>query len=258
MSKNKQTVYDKSVAKVNAIDRSRFVLKTKYDTDQPQRKEKKINDTDKKIPDASRLDKETYYNANITEIEGKIPSITGLATSAALTTVENKTSNVSNLVKKKDCDTKISNIESKYFTAADYKKFTSQTLDANIKQRELVSKITFTHEKKVNIHIVYEINLWDQGYDDSPTIEDSWFAAVKLVKDVDIDKYKYSGYDIGFGRRGAFSVANGFGRNVIIFGVDMLSSVNVDNKKKDISIFGEGPTQELDNTTLTAEINVFS
>ena len=38
----------------------------------------------------------------------------------------------------------------------------------------------------------------------------------------------------------------------------MLSSVNVDNKKKDISIFGEGTTQELDNTTLTAEINVFS
>ena len=33
----------------------------------------------------------------------------------------------------------------------------------------------------------------------------------------------------------------------------MSSSVHVDNKKKDILIFGEGPTQELDDTTLTAE-----
>ena len=35
----------------------------------------------------------------ITEIEGKIPSITGVPTTAALTAVENKTRNVINLVK---------------------------------------------------------------------------------------------------------------------------------------------------------------
>ena len=29
--------------------------------------------------------------------------------------------------------------------------------------------------------------------------------------------------------------------------------MHVDNKEKDILILGEGPTQELDNTTLTAE-----
>ena len=33
----------------------------------------------------------------------------------------------------------------------------------------------------------------------------------------------------------------------------MSSSVYVDNKKKDILIFGKGPTQGLDGTTLTAE-----
>ena len=33
----------------------------------------------------------------------------------------------------------------------------------------------------------------------------------------------------------------------------MSSSVHVDNKKKDILILGEGPTQGLDDTTLTAE-----
>ena len=44
----------------------------------------------------------------------------------------------------------------------------------------------------------------------------------------------------------------GFGINVIIFGVDMSSSVHVDNKKKDILILGKGPTQGLEHT-LTAE-----
>ena len=43
------------------------------------------------------------------------------------------------------------------------------------------------------------------------------------------------------------------GRNVITFGADMNSSVPVDKNNKDILILGEGPTQGLDDTTLTAE-----
>ena len=43
------------------------------------------------------------------------------------------------------------------------------------------------------------------------------------------------------------------GGNVIIFGADMSSSVHIDNKSKDILILGEGPTQGLEDTTLTAE-----
>ena len=84
--------------------------------------------------------KKTDYNAKITETEGKIPSISGLANNAALTGVENTIPNVSNFVKKADHDAKILNIESKYFTAADYNKFTSQTLDAKIKWKWLVDK----------------------------------------------------------------------------------------------------------------------
>ena len=34
----------------------------------------------------------------------------------------------------------------------------------------------------------------------------------------------------------------------------MSSSVHIDNKYKDILILGKGPTQGLDNTTLTAEV----
>ena len=79
------------------------------------------------------------------------------------------------------------------------------------------------------------------------------FGAVKLTSNADIDKYLYSGYGIGFDRKGSFSFpGGGFGLNVIIFGVDMSSSVHVDNKKKDILILGKGPTQGLEHT-LTAE-----
>ena len=55
--------------------------------------------------------KKTDYNANIIEIESKIPSISGLAANSALTTVENKISDLSNLVKKADYNSKISEIE---------------------------------------------------------------------------------------------------------------------------------------------------
>ena len=43
----------------------------------------------------------------ITEIENKIPSISGLATNSALNAVENKILNVSSLVKKTDYNAKI-------------------------------------------------------------------------------------------------------------------------------------------------------
>ena len=47
---------------------------------------------------------------------------------------------VSNLFKKKDYDTKISDTKSKHFSAADYNKFTCQTLDSKIKQKQLNHK----------------------------------------------------------------------------------------------------------------------
>ena len=69
------------------------------------------------------------------------------------------------------------------------------------------------------------------------------FGAVTFAKNVDIDKHQNSGYGIGFNGRGSFSFpGDGFGCNVIIFGVDMSSSIHVDNKKKNILILRKGPT----------------
>ena len=78
-----------------------------------------------------------------------------------------------------------------------------------------------------------------------------------MTRKVDIDKYGYSGYGIGFNRRSSFSFPSvGFSQNILIFGVDMSSSAHIDNKKKDILVLGKGPTQGLEHT-FTAEKNVF-
>ena len=61
-------------------------------------------------------------------------------------------------------------------------------------------------------------------------------------------------YSIGFDSHLEFLYTDGsYGKNVIIFGADVSSTVHVDNKGKDILILGEGPTQGLDDTTLMAE-----
>ena len=84
----KKTVYNKLAAKVNHIDTSEFVLKTKYHTDKTE--------LENKIPDVTNSVKKT----KLTELENKIPDVSRLATNSALTEVENEIPNVSSLVKK--------------------------------------------------------------------------------------------------------------------------------------------------------------
>ena len=74
-----------------------------------------------------------------------------------------------------------------------------------------------------------------------------------MTKHVDIDQYKYSGYEIGFNRKGEFSFGNRFGRNVIVFGADMSSSVHANNRIKNILVLGKDFIQGLDNTKIYAE-----
>ena len=74
-----------------------------------------------------------------------------------------------------------------------------------------------------------------------------------MTKNVDIDKYGYSGYGIRFDRHGSFSSPDiRSGRNVIIFGVEMSSSTKIHNRKRDILILAKGPTQGFEHT-LSAE-----
>ena len=60
-------------------------------------------------------------NTEIKKVDDKIPDLCGL-------------------VKKTQYDSKISEIEGKYLTTSDYNNFTSDILDANLKQKKLVKK----------------------------------------------------------------------------------------------------------------------
>ena len=125
-------MYAKLVAKVNNIDTSRFVLKTKYDTDK--------SELENKIPDTSGLVKKTDYDAKITALENKIPDISSLARKTALTTGENKTPDVSNLVWKIDYNTKATEIENKlnnlnhgkYIDTSEFNKLAANVFNARI------------------------------------------------------------------------------------------------------------------------------
>ena len=61
-------------------------------------------------------------------------------------------------------------------------------------------QITYTPQTIVNIYIVYEITK-KNNISDYPTRVNCLFGSVKLTKNPDIGKYKYSGYGIGFDRK---------------------------------------------------------
>ena len=130
----------------------------------------------KKIPDTNNLVKKSDYNTKISEIEGKIPSISGLATISALTAVENKIPSFSNLVKKTDYNAKISETEKKltdhkhdkYITTPEFNKLTAENFSARLWQANLITKTEFNAKpssllieklfrKKQNIYLLKRI-----------------------------------------------------------------------------------------------------
>ena len=78
------------------------------------------------------------------------------------------------------------------------------------------------------------------------------FGAVSLTKNNYIDQYKCNGYGIGFYSHGEFSFGNGYGRNCIIFGADLSSSVHANNRKNTI-VLGKDFVQGINSTTIYAE-----
>ena len=109
-------------------------------------------------------------------------------------------------------------------------------------------------KKVINLYISYTLGPQLRNSNTCFTLVKFLFGSVKLTKNADLDKYKYTGYGIRFDSRSECLFTDGsYGKNVIIFGADMRSSVHVDNKRKGNVILGEGPTQGLDDTTLAAE-----
>ena len=113
--------------KLSDVVNRKVVKNTKFNTPKT-----KVNNLEKKNPDSTTL-------LWISELE-----VSGLVTTTILnikiSEIENKIPNISDLIKKEDQHAEISDIEGKYVTTSDYNKFTSEILDAKIKQKELVIK----------------------------------------------------------------------------------------------------------------------
>ena len=81
------------------------------------------------------------------------------------------------------------------------------------------------------------------------------FGYVKLIKNADPEKYKYT--NIAALARDScsriFVSRETLWKKCYYLWADMSSLLHIDIKGKDILILGEGPTQELDHTILTAE-----
>ena len=135
----KKTVYDKLVAKVNNIDTSDFVLKTKYNTDKTE--------LENKIPNLTDFVKK----AKLAELENEVPGISNLATKTALTAVENKIASVSNLVNKTNYNAKITEIEKKvtdhnrdkYITTLEFSTLAADAFNARLAQANQITKTDF-------------------------------------------------------------------------------------------------------------------
>ena len=110
-------MYDKLAPEVNNINTSKFVLKTKYQTDK-------------------------------TELENKIPDVTDFVKKTKLTEIENKIPDISSLVKKTDHHTKNKELErkladhdlDKYITIPEFNTSAASVFNARLAQVNLITK----------------------------------------------------------------------------------------------------------------------
>ena len=84
----KKTVYDRIVAKINAVDTKMLITSGLLTKKQKKNRvlRKILIMLTKKIPKTSGLVHKVDYNTKITEIENQIPIVTGLFTAAVLNT----------------------------------------------------------------------------------------------------------------------------------------------------------------------------
>ena len=120
-----------------------------------------IKNIEDKIPGITNLATNTSLNAKINEVKGKIPSINNLARTTALTAIETKIPNVSNLVNKTDYSTTTGEIKKKiidhdhdkYITTSEFNKLTTENLAVRLLQANLASKSDFGNfVKKTHFH----------------------------------------------------------------------------------------------------------
>ena len=115
----------------------------------------KINAVKDETPSINNVATNDGLKAKIYEVKEKIPSITNLATTTAFTAVESKIPNVSNLIKKIDYNTEISenkivtvHYHDKYIATPEFNKLIWESFTARLKQANLASKVDIANFAK--------------------------------------------------------------------------------------------------------------
>ena len=89
--------------------------------------------------------------------------------------------------------------------------------DINFNGQCLIKNNISIPKKLMNLYISSTLNPQLRNLNTDFTLGNYLFGSVKLTKNADLDKYKYTGYGIGFDSRSEFLFTDGsFGKNVII------------------------------------------
>ena len=81
--------------------------------------------------------------------------------------------------------------------------------DINFNGHCLIKKNISIPKKVVNLYISYTLGPQLRNSNTDFTLSNCLFGSVKLTKNADLDKYKYSGYGIGFDSRSEFLFTDG-------------------------------------------------
>ena len=134
-------------------------------------------------------------------------------------------------------------------------------LQGNYFQQNSNIIIPNNNKNVVNIYVVYKLDPISSTRNTDYTIKNALFGAMKITKNADYAKNSYTGHGLCFDEGGEFghTVKQGNSnrttnaRNVIIFGVDMSSSIHATNRANKIYVMGKEFIQGINDTTIYAE-----
>ena len=98
-------------------------------------------------------------------------------------------------------------------------------LDISFNGHYLINNNISIPKKALNLYICYKLNSWFRNVNTYFTLNNYLFEFVKLTKKADLDKCKYSGYDIEFDSRLEFSSLHYNRSNSFLF-VTLIKYIN--------------------------------
>ena len=120
-------------------------------------------------------------------------------------------------------------------------------LQGNYFQQNSNIIIPNNNKNVVNIYVVYKLDPISSTRNTDYTIQNALFGVMKITKNTDYSKNDFTGYGLCFDEGGEFGhtvkqrnfnyTTNA--RNVIIFGVDMSSSIHATNRANNIYVMGK-------------------